>query len=108
MSNDSLKMALYRWSRLISSITDKDEDANKSHVYLLNYIKQNGSLRQIDHFAAHDAGKSQLIVDHTQLLSDLNFEGAVDDFLIFTEGRKTRYLQAKSIIKTIIVESARL
>jgi len=102
LSNQNLKRALYQWSKLNSSIADKDEDTNISYRYLLNYLKEHGSLRQIDIHDQPKLGTSKLYVDHTFLLSDVKFESAVDDFLIYTQQRMQRLEQAKTVIKSII------
>ena len=114
LSNQSLKNALYKWSKLNSSIADKDEDANISYFYFLNYLKEHAALRQIDQHgdliigkhADLVMGKSNLYLDHTTLLSDLKFENAVEDFFVYTLQRMERLENAKTIIQDIINASA--
>ncbi len=106
LSNEKLKSTLYKWSKLNSSIADKDEDANFSYLYFLNYLKANASLRQIDnHFVVRKVEESNLAMDNSILLSDIKFENATDDLLIYLEQRRDRFIEAKSIINEIIEET---
>ena len=104
LSNQKLKNDLYKWSKLNSSIADKDEDANISYLYFLNYLKDNAALRQID-FQSGFVSKSNLIVDHSFLLSDIKFESAVNDYYIYNQQRIERFKKAKTIIQEIIDDS---
>lgn len=105
LTNKKLKLALYKWSQLNSSISDKDEDANIAYRYFLNYLKVHGSLRQIDIFQDLKEKRSNLTIDHSFLLTDLKFENAIDDFLIYTQQRVERLEKAKIIIEQIIIAS---
>jgi len=102
LTNQNLKTALYQWSQLNSSIEDKDEDANISYQSFLNYLKVNGSLRQMDVFGSSRIKRSNLAVDQSFLLDELTFENVVDDFLVYSEQRLERLQKAKIIISKII------
>jgi hypothetical protein len=103
LSNEKLKSVLYEWSLIATDIKDKDLDATVSFNNLLNYYKENGSLRNLDAFGSHiSEGRSSLEYDHFKFFSDIKFENIIDDYLVYTRQRISRYLKAKIIINQII------
>jgi hypothetical protein len=103
LSNQDLKTRLYEYSLVITDITDKDTDATIGFNYLLNYYKEKGSLRNLDSWGTQiTEGRTSLSYDHFKFFSDIVFENAIDDCLVYIRQRIERYLKAKIIIDQII------
>jgi hypothetical protein len=104
LSNEVLKTKLYEWSLVSTDITDKDSAATISFNYLLKYYKENGSLRNIDSsFRIYmSEGRTSLSYNHFKFFSDIVFENAIDDCLVYTRQRIERYKTAMIIIDEII------
>jgi hypothetical protein len=103
ITNDDLKNKLYDWSLVATEIKDKDSDASNGFNNLLNYYKENGSLRNLDAFGTLiTEARSSLEYDHVKFFSDIIFENIIDDYLVFTRSRISKYEKAKIIIDQII------
>ena len=103
LSNEDLKSKLYEWSLVATDIEDKDSDASVGFQNLLNYYKENGSLRNLDVFGDYiPEGRSSLAYDHKKFFSDISFENMIGDYMVFTRQRIKRYQKAKVIINEII------
>ena len=73
LSNEDLKSKLYEWSLVATDIEDKDSDASVGFQNLLNYYKENGSLRNLDVFGDYiPEGRSSLAYDHKKFFSDIS------------------------------------
>ena len=106
LSNEVLKMKIYEWSLVSTDITDKDSDATLSFNYLLKYYKENGSLRNLDAYGTQiTEGRTALNYNHIKFFSDLVFENAIDDCLVFMRQRIERYKKAMTIIDEILTIS---
>ncbi|MDT0557835.1 DUF6090 family protein [Ichthyenterobacterium sp. W332] len=103
LSNEDLRSKLYEWSLVAIDIEDKDTDASVGFQNLLNYYKENGSLRNLDVFGDYiPEGRSSLAYDHKKFFSDITFENMIDDYMVYTRQRIKRYQKAKVIINEII------
>ena len=103
LSNEDLKSKLYEWSLIATDVKDKDSDASVGFQNLLNYYKENGSLRNLDVFGKYiPEGRTSLAYDHKKFFSDITFENMIDDHMVFTRQRIKRYQKAKVIINEII------
>jgi len=103
LSNQKLKTQLYEYSLAVTDITDKDNDATIGFNHLLNYYKENGSLRNLDALGIQiTEGRTALNYNHIKFFSDLIFENAIDDYLVFIRQRIERYNVANTIINEII------
>jgi hypothetical protein len=103
LSNQKLKAQLYEYSLAVTDITDKDEDATIGFNHLLDYYKENGSLRNLDATGTHiKEGRTALNYNHIKFFSDLVFENAIDDCLVYIRQRIERYNVVKTIINEII------
>lgn len=103
LTNEDLKTRLYEYSLLITDIKDKDEDATIGFNYLLNYYKEKGSLRNLDSWGSLIMeGRTSLHYDHYKFFSDIIFENAIDDCLVYQRQRLKRYLEVKKIMDQII------
>ena len=102
LSNDALKEALYQWSLVSNNILDKDDDASISFNYYLNFIKENGSLRNLDIHGNDIETPTKLDYDHFAFLSNIQFENALDDYLVYVRQRITRHKRAGVLVDEII------
>jgi len=103
LSNQKLKKKLYEYSLAVTDITDKDEDATIGFNHLLNFFKKNGSLRNLDAPGIQiTEGRTRLKYNHIQFFSDLVFENAIDDCLVYIRQRIERYNVAKKNINQVI------
>ena len=103
LTSEELKSKLYEWSLVATDITDKDSDATTGFNNLLNYYRENGSLRNLDESGWFmSEGRSSLEYDHFKFFTDIVFENIIDDCLVYTRQRIIRYKKAKSIIDQVI------
>ena len=104
LSSEDLKSKLYEWSLVATDIEDKDSDASRGFNNLLSYYKENGSLRNLDVLSSFITESRTLLEhDHFKFFSDIVFENAIDDCIIYTRQRIRRYEKAKVIIDQIII-----
>lgn len=104
LQNEDLKPMIYDWSRHLKQIEKNSEESYKSFDFLLDYIKRHGSLRQLDRYQQYlPEGASILRKDNLNLLTDPEFENAVDDFLVYTRQLQESYEQA--IVKLDLIIS---
>ncbi|MFX0558587.1 DUF6090 family protein [Maribacter sp. CXY002] len=103
LTSEELKSILYEWSLVATDITDKDSDATKGFNNLLNYYRENGSLRNLDEGGwVISEGRSSLEYDHFKFFTDIDFENIIDDCLVYTRQRIRRYKKAKIVIDQVI------
>ena len=103
LSNEVLKTKLYEWSLVSTAISDKDSDATIGFNYLLKYYKENGSLRNLDSFGTLiKEGRTSLSYNHLKFFSDIVYENAINDFLVYIRQRIRNYKKAMIIIDEII------
>ena len=106
LTDDSLKVALYEWTRLNEEIVLRENQATTSYNDLLRFLKRHAALRQLDRFGLLEEGPSIIKKDNVHLLSNLEFENAVDDFLIYTRQRLIRYQRAERMLEEIMTLSS--
>ena len=107
LHNDRLKKLLYEWSRFFSELDETQKMIEDSNTQLINYIKNNGSLRNIDiNNASFNYEKSQLIETNDHLLLDPIFENYVDDKLYVLNEALKQFKQAEELILEILDATA--
>ncbi|WKK65703.1 DUF6090 family protein [Lutimonas zeaxanthinifaciens] len=107
LQNDRLKKLLYEWSRFFSELDETQKMIEDSNTQLINYIKNNGSLRNIDiNNASFNYEKSQLIKTNDHLLLDPIFENYVDDKLYVLNEALKQFKQAEELILEILDATA--
>lgn len=103
LSNDKLKKLLYKWSRFFSELDETQKMIEDSNTQLINYIKANGSLRNIDiKNASFNYDKSDLIKNNDHLLKDHVFENYVDDKLYVLKTALEQFREAETLIQQIL------
>ena len=105
LKDPELKTLLYSWNSSQDELLVSVNISNNSYKDCLDYIKDNASIRRIDHAA--DQGVSQTILSKSNLhlLSDIKFENALDDHFILLGLRRDSYKDAAKIIRAIIKQT---
>ena len=107
LKNKNLKPLIYDWSRLNKQIEQRTSNSIGAFDYLLNFIKVHGSLRQLDVYGEDlPEGPSNLRPDNFHLLSNPEFENALDDYLVYTRQLQRSYKAALTQLDVIIEATA--
>ena len=107
LSNDKLKKLLYEWSRFFSELDETQKMIEDSNTQLINYIKDNGSLRNIDiNNPSFNYNSSNLIKNNDHLLKDHVFENYVDDKLYVLKTALNQFREAETLILQILDATA--
>ena len=107
LHNDKLKKLLYEWSRFFSELDETQKMIEASNTQLINYIKDNGSLRNIDiNSSSFNYNGSKLIKNNDHLLMDPIFENYVDDKLYVLIEALTQFKEAEKLILEILDATA--
>jgi hypothetical protein len=104
LQNAELKSQLFLWNIQMDQMKVVLEISSNSYKDVLDYIKENGSLRRLDftNNTSTISNQSILSLSNEHLLIDLKFENVVDDHFILLGARKDSYQEAKKIIENII------
>jgi len=106
IKNRKLKNALLDWERFYSNVQEIEKDFNRSFIEQVQFLKEHGSLREIDqHNPVWDLGPSILPNRNKALLKDYKFENYLDDFYIVSSDVLQAYSSAREKLKVIIEES---
>jgi hypothetical protein len=103
LSNNELKKLLFRWSRLFNEIKETNYEIEFTANEYIKFIKDNGSLRNID--ASHPTfnyKRSSLQIDNVKLLQNFKFENYMDDKLFMLIEAKTQFQSANEFIQKIL------
>jgi len=110
IKNEELKQLLYEWFGINENIKYLEQNADEAFLTYINYIKENGSWREIDKIGSNDniiSGGSILMPHNDHLILDYKFENIVDDHLVWLLNKKKAYKDAKRHVQKIIEESAK-
>ena len=108
IKNEELKQLLYEWFEINESIKYLEKNADEAFSTYVNYIKENGSWREIDKLGNNKnliCGGSILMPDNDHLILDYKFENIVDDHLVWLLNKKQGYNDARRQVQKIIEES---
>ena len=109
LKNQELKLLLYKWSRLQNQMHEIDVRTEKTGEEIIYYLKNNGSLRNIDVANANFNYKSsKLSINNSKLLSDPIFENYIDDKLYMYGLTKNILRDAKELLLQLIKETNNL
>ncbi len=107
LSSDKLKKLLFQWNRFFNELQDTMNLVESTSTELIRYIKNNGSLRNIDAFGQKfKSTASQLNINNALLLSDYKFENYINDKLFVLNSTKIELEEAKILIQKILQETA--
>lgn len=104
LKNNSVKTLLYKYDQQYSKILETITLSRSQYEYLLEYLKANAILRNIDATSPTYAGIGNSILkkNNLHLLEDLKFENAIDDVYALMYQRLLQYKRALIIINKII------
>ncbi|WP_223032875.1 DUF6090 family protein [Hanstruepera marina] len=106
LKNQDLKLLLYQWSRLQNEMHEVDVRTEKTGEEIISYLKQNGSLRNIDVASSEfNYTSSKLKIDNSNLLSDPVFENHIDDKLYMYDITKKTLGEARKLFIKLIEET---
>lgn len=104
LKNRRLKKLLFEWEKLTEYINNQNIRLEKSSVEIIDYVSQNGSLRNINHYRI-SIDKSRLGFNNIILFDDLTFENLVDSKLVYLSFLADFYNQANELIELILDET---
>ena len=102
VENNELKRLIYDWLSLIEDIELLEKRSDYSFQYYIDYIKKNGSWREIDKYMLERVQGSQLLQSNDHLLLSSEFENCVNDLNIYETHKYNRYKQIKVALKQLI------
>lgn len=103
LNNSELKKLLFQWSRFFNELQETMTQLEDTNTELISFIKENGSLRNIDSKSIiFNYPRSQLKIDNASLLQNFQFENFIDDKLFVLIEAKMEYANAKVLIQKIL------
>ncbi|MBN3520971.1 hypothetical protein JYB62_13260 [Algoriphagus lutimaris] len=106
LKNERLKLLLYQWSRQQNEMLEVQLRSEETGEEIISYVKEFGSLRNIDtthsdfNYKSSTLGKS-----NSGLLSDVRFENLIDDKLYMYKLTKKWLDTAKKTLEQLIEET---
>ena len=104
LKNDNLKQLLFKWETEIEVIEEWNRRLEKSSQDIIDYIKQNGSLRNIN-FIRINTKPSNLDVNNKNLFHDITFENLLDEKVLYAQFMENQLKKTSVIIENIIKET---
>ncbi|WP_075352522.1 DUF6090 family protein [Algoriphagus marinus] len=106
LNNPNLRQLINQYNNQLDAIMNYEKLNANAYEYYIDYIKLNGNLRRIDHVLNKDlVGPSGFAKDNTALVTQLEFENALDDYFIFLGIRSELYQKAAEHIQKILDET---
>lgn len=106
LNNPELKILLFNWSRFFKELQETMDQTEKTNINLIEYIREHGSLRNIDTKSkTFPYGPSQLKMNNSSLLQNIQFENYIDDKLYVLKESEVAYAQARTLIQKILKEA---
>ncbi|MDC6350074.1 DUF6090 family protein [Zeaxanthinibacter sp. PT1] len=102
VQNSELKRLIYDWLSLIEDLESLEKRSNHAFQYYVDFIKKNGSWREIDKYMIDRVQGSQLLQSNDHLLLSSEFENCVNDLNIFETHKYNRYLQIRVTLNKLI------
>jgi len=108
LRNENLKLLLYKWSRQQKEMIDIQIRTEKTGEEIITYLKEYGSLRNVDTSNPHFGYKpSTLLISNVVLLSDPRFENYIDDKLYMYRTSKLWLGKSRKTLVQLIDETKR-
>jgi hypothetical protein len=106
LNNSELKILLFKWSRFYNELQETMVQSEETNISLIEFIRENGSLRNIDtRSRTFQYGPSQLKMNNALLLQNIQFENYIDDKLYVLKESEIAYGQAKLLIQKLLKET---
>ena len=107
LKSKNLKKLLFKWTRHFNQMKESEEQMEKTSIDIINFLKANGSLRNIDATAAaFNYEPSQLPIYNITLLQNSEFENHIDDKLFVLNEVKEQFVISKQLIHQILKETS--
>lgn len=107
LNNKELKKLLFQWTRFYNNMKETVTQTEKTSIDIINFLKNHGSLRNVDVFGAHsEYERSKLNIDNLKLLQNPQFENHINDKLYVLNEAMAQYAKAKQIIGQILKETS--
>ena len=103
LNNNELKKQLFQWSRFFNELQETMTQLEDTNAELIFFIKEHGSLRNLDTEAeTFNYKRSRLKMENASLLQNFQFENFIDDKLFVLVEAKNEYARAKVLIQKIL------
>ena len=102
--NSKIKELLFEYERQSEYVNDWNRRMEKSSQDIIDYIKNNASLRNVNHNRIA-IKKSDLDFNNVKLFSDIRFENQVDEKVLFSQFLETIYEETDNLINQILEET---
>jgi hypothetical protein len=104
LENSKIKDLLFEYERQSEYVTDWNRRMEKSSQDIIDYIKNNASLRNINHNRI-SIKKSDFDFNNVQLFSDIKFENQIDEKVLFSQFLENVYKETDNLINQILEET---
>ncbi len=104
LENSKIKDLLFEYERQSEYVTDWNRRMEKSSQDIIDYIKYNGSLRNVNHNRI-SIKKSDLQFTNVSLFSDIRFENQIDEKVLFSQFLANVYNETDNLIDQILKET---
>ncbi|MAZ73832.1 MAG: hypothetical protein CMC70_11880 [Flavobacteriaceae bacterium] len=104
LENSKIKDLLFEYERQSEYVNDWNRRMEKSSQDIINYIKHNGSLRNVNHNRI-SIKKSDLDFNNVSLFSDMRFENQMDEKVLFSQFLANVYEETDTLINEILKET---
>ncbi len=95
VENNELKKLIYDWMNQIEDLEILEKRSDYSFQYYIDFIKKNGSWREIDKYMIARVKGSQLLPSNDHLLMNPEFENCINDLNIFETHKYNMYKRIK-------------
>ena len=101
IKDEALKKLLFEWDQNIEFIEEWNRRMEESSQTIVDYIKENGSIRDINYDRIASA-KSSLEVSNLPLLQDTKFENHIDQKVLYSLFMETDFHKVDTLIQNIL------
>lgn len=95
VENNELKKLIYDWMNQMEDLSFLEKRSDYSFQYYIDFIKKNGSWREIDKYMIARVKGSQLLPSNDHLLMNPEFENCINDLNIFETHKYNMYKRIK-------------
>lgn len=108
LKNERLKLLLYKWSRQQKEMLEVQMRTEKTGEEIIEYLKNHGSLRNVDTAGDDfDYKASKIFKSNKILLADHRFENYIDDKL-FMYNTTRRWLKSARVTMLQLIEETKI
>ena len=104
IKNSKIKELLFEYERQSESVNEWNRRMEKSSQDIVDYIKNYGSLRNVNHNRI-SIKKSDLDFNNISFFNDLKFENQVDEKVLYSQFLENVYAETDKLISEILEET---